>query len=140
MDKSGNLYGTTDLGGGYQFGVVYKLMRTGRVWKETVLHSFSGYPSDGNNAATGVIFDSEGNMYGTTLFGGAGNAGTVFKLAGSGRGTRETVLFSFDGANGYQPMAGLTSDQTGGLIGTTSGGGSGTGCSDGCGVVFEITP
>ena len=106
MDKAGTLYGTTDQGGIHQFGVVYKLERTGRVWRETVLHSFSGYPSDGDNAAAGVILDSKGNMYGTTLFGGTYNGGTVFKVAQSRRNVRESVLFSFDGSNGFEPMVG----------------------------------
>jgi uncharacterized repeat protein (TIGR03803 family) len=81
MDKAGNLYGTTDAGGdpNCECGVVYKLApQTGGKWKYTVLHRFTGY--DGAQPAANVILDSKGNLYGTTITGGAGGAGVAFKL------------------------------------------------------------
>lgn len=57
----------------------------------TVRHSFTGYPSDGHGREAGLIADSGGNLYGTTLLGGASDLGTVFKLAPD---WTETVLYS----------------------------------------------
>jgi uncharacterized repeat protein (TIGR03803 family) len=86
-DASGNVYGTTYVGGdascGYKnegCGVVFKLTPSG---SETVLHSFTG-GSDGANPAAGLIFDASGNLYGTTVGGGGSDLGTVFKLSGVG--------------------------------------------------------
>jgi len=81
MDKAGNLYGTTVAGGdpNCDCGVVYKLEpQAGGKWKYTVLHSFAGY--DGAQPAANVILDSKGNLYGTTITGGAGGAGVAFEL------------------------------------------------------------
>jgi uncharacterized repeat protein (TIGR03803 family) len=77
MDKAGNLYGTTGYGGASGAGTVIKLDTSGN---ETVLHSFTGYPSDGATPFAGLIMDKAGNLYGTTISGGAFDAGTVFKL------------------------------------------------------------
>ncbi len=85
-DNSGNLYGTTDLGGGIGCaggcGTVFKLAPDGTSYK--VLHSFAGFPSDGANPITDLIADSSGNLYGTTGGGGGADSGTVFKLTGTG--------------------------------------------------------
>jgi uncharacterized repeat protein (TIGR03803 family) len=82
-DSSGNLYGTTAQGGAAGKGVVFKLSPDGT---ETVLYSFCSKPScsDGANPVAGLIADSSGNLYGTTIGGGAFGAGAVFKLAGTG--------------------------------------------------------
>jgi uncharacterized repeat protein (TIGR03803 family) len=81
--------------------------------------------------------DATGNLYGTTGFGGASNAGTVFKLDPSGN---KTVLYSFKGgSDGDVPVAGLIMDAAGNLYGTTEDGGS-SNCSFGCGIVFELDP
>jgi uncharacterized repeat protein (TIGR03803 family) len=146
MDKAGNLYGTTlEYGASSNCfqgcGTVFKLDTSGN---ETVLHSFTGYPSDGAGPRAGLIMDKAGNLYGTTSFGGGsgscggGGCGTVFKLDTSGN---ETVLHSFtnsdgDGAN---PNAGLIMDKAGNLYGTTFSGGDLT-CSfgEGCGTVFKL--
>jgi uncharacterized repeat protein (TIGR03803 family) len=81
MDKSGDLYGVTVNGGdpNCDCGVVYKLApgSKGR-WKYTVLHRFTGY--DGAQPVAQLIFDSKGNLYGTTSTGGAGGAGVAFEL------------------------------------------------------------
>ena len=77
-DAQGNLYGTTTYGGAYNHGAVFKLTpNTHGGWTETVLYSFTG-GSDGNGPECGVTLDSAGNIYGTTLLGGAFNDGTVF--------------------------------------------------------------
>ena len=130
-DAAGNIYGTTYRGGAANAGVAYKLDTTG---KETVLHSFTG-GADGANPWAGVIRDAAGNFYGTTLYGGTSNWGTVFKVDTSGN---ETVLHSFTGgADGAFPLASLVQDSAGNLYGTTGYGGIYSGFS-GYGTVFEI--
>jgi len=133
FDPAGNIYGTTIPAGG---GVVYQLAPSGNDWTENVLHTF-GSPGDGAQPAGGVILDDAGNLYGTTVYGGASGAGTVFKLTYSaGLGWTETILYGFQGGNdGSEPYAGLIFDSSGNLYGTTTGGGQGGG-----GVVFELTP
>jgi uncharacterized repeat protein (TIGR03803 family) len=75
-DAAGNLYGTTNFGGGSNMGTVFKLDTTG---SEIVLHSFTGMP-DGTFPYAGLLRDAAGNLYGTTSYGGASGFGTVFKL------------------------------------------------------------
>jgi uncharacterized repeat protein (TIGR03803 family) len=128
-DSAGNLFGTTSADGGGG-GTVFKLAPNGT---ETTLWSFTG-GADGSEPQTGLV-RKNGNLYGTTLFGGANGFGTVFKVARDGT---ETVLYSFDsvanGADGFEPYAGLIEDESGNLYGTTYGGGT-----DGGGIVFKIT-
>jgi uncharacterized repeat protein (TIGR03803 family) len=143
-DRSGNLDGTTYIGGAYNGGVVFKLAPDGT---ETVLHSFCSRTNcaDGNELYGGVIRDGAGNLYGTTYIGGADNAGVVFKLAPDGT---ETVLHNFcslaNCADGGYPQDSMILDgSTGDLYGTTEFGGSGgLNCDarSSCGVVFEISP
>ena len=73
---AGNLYGTTNGGGASGAGVVFKVNAAGQ---ETVLHTFTG-GADGGNPYVGVILGPEGNLYGTTAFGGQTNAGVVFEI------------------------------------------------------------
>ena len=142
-DAEGNLYGTTVDGGSgdycnYFCGVVFKLSKSG---KETVLHNFCSLPgcADGEGPLTGLMRDSEGNLYGTTYLGGEYGAGVVFKLSESGK---ETVLYNFCSlsgcADGAYPLAGLIRDAQGNLYGTTAYGGSNN-CALGCGTVFELS-
>ena len=77
MDKKGNLYGTTAYGGVGGLGTVFEVAPDGT---ETVLHSFTGSP-DGKDPGAGLIMDKKGKLYGTTVFGGANNQGTVFEVA-----------------------------------------------------------
>jgi uncharacterized repeat protein (TIGR03803 family) len=122
-DSAGNLYGTTYDGGTSGFGVVFKLDTTG---KERVLYSFTG-GSDGANPTAGVIRDSTGNFYGTTIYGGSRvncfffqpfGCGVVFKLDTT---RKETVLYSFTGGSDDRyPYAGVIRDSAGNLYGTTS--------------------
>src|SRR5580704_17476678 len=140
FDSSGNLYGTTRIGGAHNYGAVFELApKADGTWAEKVVHSFTF--GDGSNPEGSLIFDSLGNLYGTTFEGGAhNNAGVVFEL--SPKTGVEEVLHSFDPRNhldGAGPTAGLIFDASGNLYGTTSEGGTGT-CKYGCGTVFEITP
>src|SRR5437868_6083339 len=92
MDSAGNLVGTTQIGGAYNAGTIFRIAPDGT---ETVLHSFQPCGcngSDGMWPMAGVIADSAGNFYGTTWAGGRKGEGTVFKLAPDGT---ETILDSF---------------------------------------------
>jgi uncharacterized repeat protein (TIGR03803 family) len=147
-DAAGNLYGTTEQGGTNGYGTAFELTPNGSGgWTENVLHSFNNNGSDGNRPSGTLTFDTAGNLYGTTQFGGAGcspgGCGTVFELSPSqGGGWTEQVLYSFAGGNygdGASPVAGLTL-AAGNLYGTTTGGGVvGPGGGDG-GTVFELSP
>lgn len=140
-DQTGNLYGTTALGGilgsdcsgGGGCGTVFKLAPDGT---ETVLYPFKG-GSDGDEPAAPVTMDANGNLVGTTQYGGAqdancsGGCGTVFKVAPDGTET----IYTFDYTDGARPAAGVVEDAAGNLYGTTQQGGA-----DLNGVVFELSP
>jgi uncharacterized repeat protein (TIGR03803 family) len=127
LDSAGNLYGTAAANGSLGFGVVFKVSPAGQ---ESVLYNFTG-AADGAIPDSGLVVDSQGNLYGTTLYGGAGFAGTVYKLNPAGQ---ETVLYSFlDGADGGMPYGGVVMDATGNLYGTTNSGGPAN-----AGVVYKI--
>jgi uncharacterized repeat protein (TIGR03803 family) len=136
FDQAGDLYGTTAGGGSVGHGVVFKLTPSGSGWTESVIHDFSG--AEGIFPASGVIFDSAGNLYGTTERGGAFGKGTVYRLARSGSAWVESTLYSFQGGTdqGF-PVGGLLFDRSGNLYGTTTGGGGGSGPG---GTVFELSP
>ncbi|MGH6890425.1 MAG: choice-of-anchor tandem repeat GloVer-containing protein [Rhizomicrobium sp.] len=139
MDASGNLYGTTVEGGvsGCEYetcGVVFRLAPDGT---ETVLHAFTGKHGDGGNPPAALTFDSAGDLYGTTEYGGTKGCGTgcgtIFEIAPDGT---ETILYRFtDGRDGAEPSAGLVADGKGNYYGTARGGGE-----YGDGTVFEFTP
>jgi uncharacterized repeat protein (TIGR03803 family) len=113
LDLAGNLYGTTDVGGAYHLGTIFKLDTGGG---ETILHSF-GATGDGKSPFVGLIADSQGNFYGVTDGGGAFSHGSVFKLDNSGN---ESILYSFTGkGDGARPEAALRLDSAGNLYGTT---------------------
>jgi uncharacterized repeat protein (TIGR03803 family) len=135
FDASGNLYGTTVGGGSYNLGTVFKLTPTASGWSETVLYSFSG-GLDGANPYAGLLFDTVGNLYGTTYSGGANSVGTVFELMQRTPGQWiEKVIHTFKGKDGNAPAGGLVFDHKGNLYGVTQGGGN-----QGFGVVFKLTP
>jgi uncharacterized repeat protein (TIGR03803 family) len=139
---NGNLYGTTETGGILGYGVVFELAPNGNGgWNQTVLHEFAlGEipPQDGGFPTSNVIFDSAGNIYGTTMFGSAGNCGdcgTVFELTPNGTSWTQTILYSFmAGDDGAHPQSGLIMDAAGNLYGTTSLGGP-----NNTGTVFELS-
>jgi len=142
LDAAGNLYGTTEKGGDADLGVVFELSPSSGGWKETVLYAFAG-GADGREPYVGVIFDTAGNLYGTTSSGGAGacakGCGTVFELSPSGSGWTETVIYSFTGLSGSVPND-IVFDAAGNIYGTTRHGGTGKKCKvTGCGTVFELT-
>jgi uncharacterized repeat protein (TIGR03803 family) len=130
----GNFYGTAFLGGAYGYGTIFKITPTGVL---TTLHSFCAPTQyscpDGGWLAAGLIQATDGNLYGTTLGGGAYTWGTVFRITLSGAFTR---LYSFPGGTGgAQPEAPLIQGIDGNFYGTTYAGGA-----SGGGTVFKITP
>jgi uncharacterized repeat protein (TIGR03803 family) len=137
-DGEGNYYGTTTYGGTSGFGTVFKLSpSSGGGWSETALYSFTG-TTDGSQPASGVVLDSTGNLYGTTVFGGtfcpSHGCGVAFKLSKSGSVWKENVLYSFSGtADGGAPN-GVIFGSGGKLFGSAA-----TGGSSGNGVVFELS-
>jgi len=134
FNQSGNLYGTTSNGGKLRDGTVYELSPVNGGWRETVIWNFGVFTSDGETPFSNVILQ-QGNLYGTTVFGGTGN-GTVFELVPAATTWREKVLYRFTGGNdGGNPIAGLIPDHAGNMWGATSSGGSGGG-----GTIFELTP
>jgi len=129
--SDGNFYGTTPLGGANYpgFGTVYKITPAGTL---TVLHSFDG--GDGEKSYAGLVQGTDGELYGTTSFGGANAnySGTVFKISLSGM---LTTMHSFDGPDGSGADAALILATDGNFYGTTSGVGY-----NNLGTVFKITP
>jgi uncharacterized repeat protein (TIGR03803 family) len=125
---------------------------------DIVLHVFSKSGGDGYLPAGGVVFDSAGNLYGATTYGGSGgpnciggSCGTVYQLmppAQPGGTWAENILYNFAGKSqnndGELPNGGLVIDSQGDLYGVTAYGGTGActifGGLDGCGTVFELTP
>lgn len=137
-DSSGNLYGTTYNGGAHSFGEVFELVNSNGTWSENVIYSFLGSASnDGAYPFAGLVIDATGkHLYGTTVYGGASNEGSVFELSNSGGTWTETVLHTFDdisGSDGYYPYGALAFDAAGNLYGTTQGGGK-----LGGGTVFQL--
>ena len=127
MDSSGNLYGTASARGANNDGTVFELAKGSSAI--TTLASFNG--ANGRLPVAGLIMDSSGNLYGTTVSGGANGDGTAFELAkGSGA---ITTLASFYGVNGSNPHGGLIMDSSGNFFGTTDSGGA-----NGDGNVFEL--
>src|SRR5262249_36825020 len=132
LDGAGFLYGTT-LDGPSGKGTVFKMKTDGTGF--VLLHIFQGGASDGNGPYAGLVLDGSGNLYGTTLLGGASDKGTVFKLTTSGVGF--AVLHSFAGGvnDGQSPRSPLILDGSGLLYGTTVNGGA---ASLGHGTVFPM--
>jgi uncharacterized repeat protein (TIGR03803 family) len=150
LDSSGNLYGTTGEGGnstkcslGSGCGTVFMVAPPssgGTTWTQSVLYSFQGESgNDGSSPQSALVFDNDGNLYGTTASGGKYNAGTVFKLAPpatTGDAWTETVLYNFKGGtDGSNPASALIFNSTWKtLYGTTPLGGASS-----FGTVFKLT-
>lgn len=134
FDNAGNLYGTTVAGGGA--GTVYKLTPSGEgQWAETILYTFMG-GNDGG-APLGLVFDTSGNLYGTTYGGGTYDCGTVFELVPSGSGWTKSTIYNFNPGvgDGCHSFAGLTFDGSNHFFGTNYYGGV-----NGGGTAFELSP
>jgi uncharacterized repeat protein (TIGR03803 family) len=127
----GYLYGTTYEGGVNGEGAVYRIKPDGSSY--SVVYSFGATQADGYNPYGGLVFGSNGDLYGVTGYGGANNEGMAFELTTSGT---LTALHSFGGpSDGQVPLAALTLGKDGNFYGSTSVGGP-----NGQGVVFKMTP
>jgi uncharacterized repeat protein (TIGR03803 family) len=122
-------------------GTAYKLTPTKNGWKETDIYAFTG-GKDGSTSQSSLIFDSAGNLYGTTVYGGSSGCtsgygcGVVFKLTPGKSEWKETVLHQFSGGvDGAYPMGSMLFDASGNLYSTASAGGA-----SGKGNVFELVP
>jgi hypothetical protein len=134
-DASGNLFGTTYIGGTSNLGTVFEIPKTGGTYGAlSVLATFTG-TANGANPLSGLTADAAGNLFGTTSAGGGSGFGTVFEIANTaGTYGALSVIATFTGtANGALPSGGLTADAAGNLFGTTANGGA-----NGLGTVFEI--
>lgn len=161
FDRAGNLYGTTAFGGAsLEFctegscGTVFKLTPNSKGgWSESVLYNFGGYTGDGQNPQSDLVFDSDGNLYGTTPSGGVElricfyACGTVFRLTPKSDGSwAESVIYQFAGPpDGWDPSSPVVFDANGNLYGVTYEGGAATcygyqGAVVGCGAVYELSP
>lgn len=155
QDTAGNLYGTTQFGGGTGCGgsgcgVVWKLAQLpSGTWTAIILHVFTG--TDGANPLAGVTLDPSGNLYGTASQGGGGSGlcyeygqtgcGVVFKLSANADGSwTYRVIHNFGDSDGSNPAGSLIFDAAGNLFGTTQFGGSRTYCEPGCGVAYKLAP
>jgi uncharacterized repeat protein (TIGR03803 family) len=147
LDSAGNLYGTTATGGANNWGTVFKLTPAGKL---TTLYTFTG-GADGAEPHAGLVRDSAGNFFGTTFTGGIVNdkcfgfgCGVVFQLSPTGNTWTETVLHTFNGDNGDNPLAPVTLDSTGRTLYGTAYRGGDYNChtinaGTSCGVVFKIS-
>lgn len=132
-DGKGNLYGTTYFGGAAGVGGVFELSPKRHGYTEHVMYAFKG-GKDGSLSTSTLVFDTKGNLYGTTSAGGGTgcDCGTVFELSPTGK---ESVLHGFGGADGHNPYYGLTFGPSGYLLGTTVAGGL-----NGQGTIFAQKP
>ena len=150
--SDGAVYGTTFSGNGNSCtnngcGTVFRLTppvspchAVSCPWTETILYRFSG--PDGQLPGGELIFDHSGNIYGTTVAGGSGEWGAVYKLTHANGHWTESVLYNFTGQDdGGTPSGGVIFDNAGNLWGTTSSGGWNS-LPDfyGPGVLYELTP
>src|SRR5579872_1977741 len=144
LDAKGNLYGTTFQGGGSNAcnlgcGTIFELTLTAGMWTESILYAFTGQ-ADGANPAAGLVFDRNGNLYGTAFGGGAsttcggGGCGVVFQFRQVAGRWEETVLYNFTNPGPANPVNGVVLDYLGDLYGNGQGGVYGGGA------VFRLIP
>ena len=134
FDAAGNMYVTTTTGGSSYAGNVIQLTGSGGNWTPNTIYSFSG--PDGSSPYSGVTFDPQGNIYGTTWMGGPNSNGTVYRLTPTNGVWTLQTLYSFpNSGDGKNPVGAPVMDTAGNLYGTTEYGGSGGG-----GTVFELSP
>lgn len=129
MDAAGNLYGTTDNGGGSSTclsgcGTAFELVRgSGGLWTEQIMYRFTGGAIDGSTPSSGALaLDSAGNLYGTAVGGGAHGLGTLFKLSPKTGGGWTAVFRSINGESLAYPT-GVILGPSGNLFGTFIDGG-----------------
>ena len=144
FDGAGNLYGAASSMGPNTGGTAFELSPSGSGWTFNTIYNFTG-PNGGlyPGPVASLVFDSQGNLYGTTHLDGAFNFGAVFKLTNTGSGWTYTSLHDFTaGLDGGDPRSNISFDAHGNMFGTATIGGSGNQqqCVGACGVVFEITP
>jgi uncharacterized repeat protein (TIGR03803 family) len=156
FDGAGNLYGTAYMGGENKTlncqpngcGVVYKLSPVeGGGWTESVIHTFST-SAGGFGPVSGLTIDADGNLYGTTIYGGQVNGnnpfgvGLVYELSPSSAGWKYKILHAFsNGVDGSVPYAGVTFDAAGNLYAAAMFGGNSTSCSgNSCGTIIRLSP
>jgi uncharacterized repeat protein (TIGR03803 family) len=138
FDSAGNLYGTTRYGGEHDWGTVFELSPSGSSWTEKILFSFSNSGDSGCQPFGGLVFDSAGNLYGTTNECGANSNGNVYKLSQSGGVWTQTPIYAFDPNNrtdGGTPYSGVVFDSAGNLYGVNELGGA-----NGWGTAYELSP
>ena len=146
FDSNGALYGTTDVGGTFNYGTVFQLTPPAKAngsWTYKVLHNFTG-GSDGGYPIGGLAVGANGALYGTASYSGVANdSGTAFQLtppAVAGGAWTYSVIHTFAGGNdGATPASTPVFDSHGNLYGTTWGGGSAA-CYTGCGTIFKLAP
>ena len=132
MDAAGNLYGGTT--GDGVTACIYEMSNSGGTWQFTVLYTFN-ISNNGEGPVGNMVFDSAGNLYGTTKQLGAFGMGNIFKLTHSGGVWTYSDLYDFsDSGDGANPTGDLIIDSAGNLYGTNQGDQSGHG------VVWELTP
>jgi len=148
IDAQGNVYGTSEEGGGNDAGAVWELTppASGTTWTFTAVYEFQG-PSNGDGQAPsgGLIFDAEGNLYGQTSGGGVKSAnsgicqcGTLYELSPqSGGSWKESILYTFQGSpnDASSPVGAPVFDSAGNLYGASVNGGP-----DFIGTVYEVSP
>jgi uncharacterized repeat protein (TIGR03803 family) len=143
LGADGNFYGTTEYAGytgnsycfAYGCGTLFQITTSG-VFTTPYTFCLQTTCTNGANPSGGLVRGNDGNLYGTTSYGGAYGLGTVYKIAPSGT---LTTLHSFcsqtNCPDGAHPSVGLVQASNGNFYGITSLDGP-----HGSGSVFEITP
>ena len=143
FDQAGNIYGTTQYTGGSPSATVYELSPSTGGWTFTILFAFTN-DSEAATPEGGVVFDANGNLWGTAYFGGINDCGNpqlpsscgiVFELIHSGSGWTENTAFQFHRSVGGNPAGKLIFDQSGNIYGAVGEDGSG-----GAGGVYQLIP
>ena len=138
IDAAGNIFGVATTGGKYGNGTAFEIQPlSSGGWKFSLLYAFKGQP-DAVFPYSGLVADNQGNLYGTSFYGGANGLGSVYRLSYRNGSWRESVLYGFQaGTDGNSPAGTLVSDGMGNLYGTTTAGGAAN-CA--CGTIFKLTP